>query len=79
MSPTLITLAGTQVTGFELKQGEGCAIPKTDTVVLTGAGIDRTMVSRYNIQGWQEDLPPLSQGRADHACAGYTSSGRMVR
>ena len=79
---TLITPAGTQETGFELKHSPlfgMCAIPETDTVVITGEGDDLNMVSRYNVLGWQEDLPLLSQGRNAHACADYTSDGRRVR
>ena len=60
-----------------------CAIPDTDTVVITGGDDDNnpihTTVSRYDVEGWVEDLPELITGRYDHACAGYTSGGRKVR
>ena len=56
-----------------------CAIPETDTVVITGGGTDTmTTVSVYNVQGWLEDLPELTTGRSDHACAAYTSGTRRV-
>ena len=78
---TLITPSGTQETGFEVENylSQQCAIPDTDSVVITGGGNERQTVSRYNVLGWQEDLPPLNQGRYDHACAAYISDGRRVR
>ena len=52
----------------------GCAIVDGDSVVFTGGdtleGFVST-VSRYNSEGWVEDLPSLGQARARHACAGY--------
>ena len=56
-----------------------CAIPDNNTVVITGGHNTRTSVSRYNDQGWIEDLPSLITGRYGHACAGYTSEGNRVR
>ena len=62
-----------------LNYSEACAIPDTDTVVLTGGSDTRTTVSRYNDKEWLENLPDLNIGRFRHACAGYTSGGRKVR
>ena len=56
-----------------------CAIPDTDTVVLTGGANTLNTVALYNDKGWVEDFPDLSIGRQGHACAGYTSDGRRVR
>ena len=58
---------------------KACAIPDTDTVVITGGYYSQKRVSRYSVQGWQEDLPDLNTGRRNHACAGYMSGGRKVR
>ena len=32
-------------------------------------------VSRYGIEGWQEDLPQLNIGRVRHGCGSYVSGG----
>ena len=56
-----------------------CAIPDTDTVVITGGKNTLTTVSVYNDQGWVEDLPELITGRRDHACTSFMSGGRRVR
>ena len=57
-----------------------CAIPDEDSVVITGgrASGTRKKASRYNRQGWVEDLPDISIGRLHHACAGYTKNGEQV-
>ena len=49
-----------------------------DTLVITGGSETMTTVSRYNDQGWLEDLPDLNIGRQYHACTGYTSDGRII-
>ena len=58
---------------------QACAIPDTGTVVITGGEYTYTKVSRYSVQGWQEDLPALSTGRRNHACTSFMSGGRRVR
>ena len=35
-------------------------------------------VSRYGIEGWQEDLPQLNFGRVRHGCGSYVSGGDRV-
>ena len=61
-----------------------CSIPdpSTGTVLVTG-GITsgyQTLdaVSRYGLQGWLEELPPLNKGRYGHGCGSYVSDGDMV-
>ena len=61
---------------------DACAIPDGDSVIITGGngGIStQNTVSVYNIEGWQQDLPPLNTGRYDHACSSYMSDERRVR
>ena len=58
---------------------DACAIPDTDTIVITGGRNTLTTVSRYGTQFWQEDLPSLITGRYNHACTAYASGGRRVR
>ena len=40
-------------------------------MVLTGGGLSTDSVTRYNDQGWVEDIPKLIQGRNRHGCARY--------
>ena len=57
-----------------------CAIPDGESVVLTGGekGIIRSKVSRYNKDGWMEDLADLNMGRWGHGCAGYKRGSGQV-
>ena len=50
-----------------------CAIPDiiTDSVFITGGDYTSQMVSRYDLQGWVEDLPQLIEGRYGHGCGSY--------
>merc|ERR1711892_541680 len=52
---------------------EACAIPDiiTDSVFITGGGYHPQTVSRYDLQGWVEDLPQLIDGRDSHGCGSY--------
>ena len=68
---------GTSSPGFPLQHRtwSACTIgdPATDSVVVTGGQDTRTRATRYNLQGWLEELPSLaSPGRYNHACAAYT-------
>ena len=49
-------------------------------MVITGGVMSETRkkASRYNRQGWVEDLPDMSIGRFHHGCAGYTKNGEQV-
>ena len=58
---------------------DACAIPDGDTVIITGGLNNLNTVSIYNVEGWQQDLPPLNTGRYDHACTSYWSDERRVR
>ena len=51
---------------------DGCGIPDGNSVILTGGVWTRNKVSRYNVDGWLEDLPDLTIGRGSHGCASYT-------
>ena len=54
---------------------EACAINLGSSVILTGrVHSPRTTVSQYNEAGWVRDLPPLQQGRYDHACSYYSNA-----
>ena len=52
-----------------------CSIPDkdTNTFVVTGGKETSGKVSRYNQNGWQEDLPDLKNGRWSHGCSNFVS------
>ena len=60
-----------------------CSISRVDDVIITGGGVtrkvNRKIVSRYNKNGWVEDLPSLRVGRGGHGCAQFLSGGDKVR
>ena len=58
---------------------EACAIEMPDYVVVTGGAHDtRSKVTVYSEQGWERDLPSLTQGRAEHACGHYVHNDIVV-
>jgi len=76
----LITGDTTQA-GFDLKYDTyracGFADEDDDTFIITGGeytGTTVATVSRYNKNGWMEDLPSLNTGRRDHACGSYLNN-----
>ena len=58
---------------------EACAIPNSDTVIITGGRSTLSTVSVYNVGGWQEELLPLNTGRERHACSSFWSDERRVQ
>ena len=56
-----------------------CIIPLGDHVVITGGQITKTTVSKYDEEGWVEDMPSLNQGRYSHGCTSFTSAGEQGR
>ena len=56
-----------------------CSISLDDHVVITGGSYTQKIVSRYNENGWVEDLPSLTQGRFQHGCTAFMSAGEQVR
>ena len=62
-----------------------CSISLGDEVAVTGGhGVgyvdrDLTTVSRYNKEGWVEDMPSLIKGRDSHGCTRFISEGEQVR
>ena len=59
---------------------ESCLIDEGQTFLLTGGGGSMETVSRYNINGWLEDLDNLNTGRRVHGCTMYTNNdGVKVR
>ena len=57
-----------------------CLIDEGETFVLTGGAGSESTVSRYNINGWVEDLDDLITGRFSHGCTQYENTlGARVR
>ena len=52
----------------------GFADDDDNTYIITGGSLTRTTVSRYNKDGWMEDLPDLNTGRDSHSCGTYLDS-----
>ena len=53
-----------------------CGIDLGSTYVITGGkefgrGEEDTQATVYNSAGWSHDLPPLNEGRQQHACAKF--------
>jgi len=59
--------------GFELKYrtDAACGIDLKDHIILTGGRHTKTIVSRYDVNGWVKNLPSLNDGRFQHGCAHY--------
>ena len=60
-----------------------CLIDEGETFLVTGgydSGAAVSTVSRYNINGWVEDLDDLITGRYGHGCTQYSNTlGDRVR
>merc|ERR1712013_973393 len=46
---------------------KACGIPDSDSIVMTG-GAYHNFVTRYDVNGFVEDLPQLPHIRYNHAC-----------
>jgi len=54
-----------------------CGIPDGDTIVMTG-GRSHSHVTRYNVNGFVEELPQLPGIRMSHACAALPSTKAFI-
>merc|ERR1712037_783746 len=54
-----------------------CGIPDGETLILTG-GVTHNFVTRYNVNGFVEELPQLPENRYLHACAALPATGALV-
>ena len=48
-------------------------------VVITGGDYTKKIVSKYDRNGWVEDLPQLNTGRYYHACGSFSRDGIKVK
>ena len=56
-----------------------CAIPDGDTLIVTGGWHPPgNLVTRYNSNGFVEDMPELLKPRWGHGCGFYVSDGQNV-
>jgi len=56
---------------------DACGIPDEDTIVMTG-GVAHNHVTRYNVNGFVEELPQLPGDRYAHACAALPSTKAFI-
>merc|ERR1712037_912434 len=56
---------------------QACRIPDGETVILTG-GNGHSFVTRCNVSGFVEELPPLLEKRHIHACAALPTGALVV-
>jgi len=54
-----------------------CGIPDEDTIVMIG-GRSNDHVTRYNVNGFVEELPQLPRDRMQHACAALPSTKAFI-
>ena len=52
----------------------GFADDDDDAFIISGGDDNPTKVSKYNKDGWIEDLPSLNVGRELHGCGTYLDS-----
>ena len=54
----------------------GCAITDlvSDSVVMTGGGVGESFVTRYDREGFVEELPQMLVARQDHGCGSFLRS-----
>jgi len=58
-----------------------CGIPDEDTIVMTGGGggwYSHDFVTRYNVNGFVEELPRMPENRYAHACAALPSTKAFI-
>ena len=57
-----------------------CTIELAEVVIVTGGSESPSLVTVYSAQGWVEDWPSLTHGRADHACGHFVNTdSQLVR
>ena len=56
-----------------------CSIPLDNELVLTGGAYTMKTVSKYDNDGWVEDMPSLKRGRHSHGCTAFVSGGEQVK
>jgi len=69
----------TELFSLEYPSSYSCLIDEGDTFLLVGGFQQENRVSRYNIDGWLENLDDLNTGRFNHGCTQYQDEdGAMV-
>jgi len=77
--PTVIVKGSSSKPGFKTKHHteNACAIQLDEYVVITGGQLNlhgASYVTKYDKNGWIEDLPELNTGRFSHGCAHFYSN-----
>merc|ERR1712126_148090 len=68
---------GGKAFGLRHSGDKACGIPDKDTIVMTG-GNYHDHVTRYNANGFVEELPRLPKTRYSHACAALPLTGAFI-
>jgi len=71
----------TELFSLEYPNSYSCLIDEGETFLLVGGFQHESSVSRYNIDGWLENLDDLNTGRFNHGCTQYqdaSNEGEMV-
>merc|ERR1711971_1034259 len=71
------TVPGGGTFALEHPGSGACGIPNEDTIVMIG-GYDHAYVTRYNINGFVEELPQLPESRYQHSCAALPTTGAFI-
>jgi len=68
----VVTASGEQ-RSYDLKHNTyyACAIKLDKFVIITGGKYSKTLVSKYDMNGWMKDLATLNTGRYNHGCGFY--------
>jgi len=71
----IVTTAGSKK-GFALEYETiaACGFQHDENFIITGGMKTKKKVSKYNVEGFVEDLPDLETGRFYHACGYYTNT-----
>ena len=64
---------------YELFFSYACTIQLFDYVLITGGSDTKTYVTKYDVNGWVENLPGLNTGRRAHGCSYfYDNDNKLV-
>ena len=51
---------------------------ENDAILVIGGNFTEKTVSRYNRNGWVEDLPSINDGRRSHSCSNFVRNSERV-
>ena len=51
---------------------------ENDAILVIGGNFTEKIVSKYNRNGWVEDLPSINDGRRSHSCSNFVRNSERV-